>query len=60
MKRKGLEQLIVILLFILVLVIFSLAERDSRKLDRLYETVQLLQKKNASPTVQAPDKNTTR
>jgi hypothetical protein len=54
MKKKVLEQLIVILLFILVLVVFSFAERDSRKLDRLYKTAQLVQKKVSTHTTQAP------
>jgi hypothetical protein len=54
MKRKGIEQTLVVLLFILVLVVFSFAERDSRKLDRLYKTAQLLQKRVPSGTVQAP------
>jgi hypothetical protein len=35
------------LLFVLVLVVFSLAERDTKKLERLYTTAPLL-KKNAS------------
>ena len=47
MNKEGLERNIVVLLFVLVLVIFSFAERDSRKLERLYTTAQLL-KKNAS------------
>lgn len=49
----GLEQLIVIVLFIVVLVVFSFAERDSRKLDRLYKTAQQVQKKFFTHTVQA-------
>lgn len=59
MKRIGPEQLMVILLFILVLVVFSFAERDSRKLDRLYKTAQMLHQKGPSPTVQAPAASTT-
>ena len=47
MNKKGIERNIVVLLFVLVLVVFSFAERDSRKLERLYTTAQLL-KKNAS------------
>ena len=53
MKKKGFEQLIVMVLFILVLVVFSFAERDSRKLDRLYKTAQQVQKKFSTHTVQA-------
>lgn len=52
MSKKGFEQLIVVLLFILVMIVFSFAEKDSRKLDRLYNTTQLVQKKNAMHTVQ--------
>jgi len=36
MKRTLPERKIVVVLFILVLVVFSFAERDSRKLDQLY------------------------
>lgn len=54
MKRKGIEKSLVILLFVLVLVLFSFAERDSKKLDRLYKTAQLLQKNERTPTVQFP------
>lgn len=51
MKRKGIEKSLVILLFVLVLAVFSFAERDSKKLDRLYKTAQLLQKNERTPTV---------
>ena len=44
MNKKGIERNIVVLLFILVLVVFSFAERDSKKLERIYNTAQLLQK----------------
>jgi hypothetical protein len=54
MKRKGIEKSLVILLFVLVLVVFSFAERDSKKLDRLYKTAQLLQKNEGTPTVHVP------
>jgi hypothetical protein len=39
MKRAAVERNIVVFLFIAVLVIFSMAERDSRKLTRLYTVV---------------------
>jgi hypothetical protein len=39
MKRARFERNIVVLLFVLVLVIFSLAERDSKKLNKLYSNV---------------------
>lgn len=36
MKRTHLEKNIVVALFILVIVVFSFAERDSKKLNQLY------------------------
>ncbi len=36
MKRAVIERNIVVVLFILVLIAFSFAERDSKKLDQLY------------------------
>jgi hypothetical protein len=36
MKRAILERNIAAVLFVLVLIVFSFAERDSKKLDRLY------------------------
>jgi hypothetical protein len=42
MNKKVLERKLVVVLFVLVLVVFSLAERDSRKIERLYTTAQLL------------------
>ena len=42
MNKKGIERNIVVLLFVLVLVVFSFAERDSRKLEKLYTTSQHL------------------
>jgi hypothetical protein len=54
MKAKTLEKTLVVLLFLLVLVVFSFAEKDSKKLDRLYKTAQLIQKNERTPTVQAP------
>jgi len=44
MIKKRIERNIVVLLFVLVLIIFSFAERDSKKLEKLYTTAQLLQK----------------
>ena len=54
MKKNGIEKSLVILLFLLVLVVFSFAERDSKKLDRLYKTAQLIQKREPTPVVLAP------
>ncbi len=39
MKKTATEKNVVIVLFIAVLVIFSMAERDSKKLTRLYVAV---------------------
>jgi hypothetical protein len=36
MEKAKVERIAVILLFVLVLVVFSFAERDSKKLDKLY------------------------
>lgn len=57
MDKKGLERSLVVTLFVLVLVVFSFAERDSKKIERLYTTAQLI--KNSSlllseVAVQAP------
>jgi hypothetical protein len=46
MNKKGIERNVAVMLFVLVLVVFSFAERDSKKLVRFYTTAQLL-KKNA-------------
>lgn len=50
MTRKGLERKLVVLLFVMVLVVFSFAERDSKKLERLYTTAHLLKKSAAKPS----------
>jgi len=36
MKKAIIERNIVVVLFVLVLIVFSFAERDTKKLDRLY------------------------
>jgi hypothetical protein len=36
MEKAKVERIAVVLLFVLVLVVFSFAERDSKKLDKLY------------------------
>ena len=38
MKKAILERNLVVILFVLVLVVFSLAERDSKKLERIYNS----------------------
>lgn len=38
MKRVLVERTLVVVLFVLVLIVFSFAERDSKKLERLYTT----------------------
>lgn len=50
--KKGVEQGLIVFLFTLVLVIFSLAQRDSRKLDRIYQTAASIQQKNTAQVVQ--------
>jgi hypothetical protein len=42
MNKKGIERNLVVLLFVLVLIVFSFAERDSKKIEHLYTTAQLL------------------
>ena len=44
MNRAALEKNLVIVLFVLVLVVFSFAERDSKKMDQMYTTSQLVKK----------------
>ena len=43
MKRVS-EKHLVIVLFVLVIIVFSFADRDSRKLDQLYSTASVSQK----------------
>ena len=38
MKKAVLERNLVVILFVLVLIVFSLAERDSKKLERIYNS----------------------
>ena len=38
MNKKKIERTIVVFLFIVVLVVFSFAERDSKKLERIYNS----------------------
>ena len=40
MKKIFIEQNLVVLLFILVLVVFSFAERDTKKLDKVYSLLE--------------------
>ena len=47
MNKKGIERNLVVLLFVLVLIVFSFAERDSKKIERLYTTAQLLKNSSA-------------
>ena len=42
MNRAALEKNLAIVLFVLVLVVFSLAERDSKKMDQMYTASQLV------------------
>jgi hypothetical protein len=52
MNRNGIERNLVVFLFVMVLVIFSFAQRDTQKLDRLYKTATLIQKQKPVQTVQ--------
>lgn len=36
MNKASIERSIVVVLFVLVIIVFSFAERDTKKLDRLY------------------------
>ena len=54
MNRKGIENILVVFLFVMVLVVFSFAQEDSKKLDRIYKTSQLIPKQHPPHTVQAP------
>jgi len=51
--KKGVERGIIVFLFTLVLVMFSLAQRDSRKLDRLYQSAASVQKRKPVQLVQS-------
>ena len=53
MKRALVERNIAAILFILVLIVFSFAERDSKKLAQLYKTgrPELAKKNNLSTSV---------
>ena len=58
MEKAKVERIAVVFLFVLVLVVFSLAERDSKKLDKLYTNAPAVLKQpytaaaaqNTSPT----------
>ena len=50
MNKKKIERTIVVFLMIVVLVVISFAERDSKKLERIYTTAHLIKKGSpASP-----------
>jgi hypothetical protein len=55
MKRAIVERNIVVVLFVLVLVLFSFAERDSKKLKQLYTVAATAVQKLASATSSAQD-----
>lgn len=54
MNKNGIEKALVVLLFVMVLVIFSFAQKDTEKLDRLYNTATRIQEQNPVQTVQTP------
>jgi hypothetical protein len=45
MKRTLVERNIVAVLFVLVLVTFSMAQRDSKKIERIYTVTELVRQK---------------
>lgn len=51
MNKKGIERNVIALLFVLVLVAFTFAQRDSQKLAKLYTTAQHIKKSPQTPTV---------
>ncbi|RYZ45654.1 MAG: hypothetical protein EOO14_25490 [Chitinophagaceae bacterium] len=53
MNRKGIENILVVFLFLMVLVVFSLAHKDSKKLERLYKASTLIQEQAPDQRVQA-------
>ncbi|HEY1021270.1 MAG TPA: hypothetical protein VGE06_03105 [Flavisolibacter sp.] len=54
MNKKGIEKTLVVLLFVMVLVVFSFAQRETEKFDRLYRTTNLIQQQKLVQTVQTP------
>jgi hypothetical protein len=57
MNRKVVERNIAVLLFVFVMVLFSLADKDSRKLKQLYTTVSQAAQKVAISTPSSSNKN---
>lgn len=55
MKRAVVERNIVVVLFVLVLVLFSFAEKDSKKLKQLYTVTATTVQKLAFTTSTAQD-----
>jgi hypothetical protein len=57
MKRVILERNIAVVLFILVLVVFSFADRDSKKLDQLYKRTESFEpiKKDSNLAASGPE-----
>ena len=55
MKKAIVERNLVVILFILVLVVFSFAERDTKKLERIYKTsAESIQLKKATELAKVP------
>ncbi|NTS40216.1 hypothetical protein HRG84_04800 [Flavisolibacter sp. BT320] len=53
MNKKGIENVLVVFLFLVVLVVFSFAHKDSKKLERLYKTSTLVQEQEPRQRVLA-------
>lgn len=60
MKRTTLERNIAGLLFVVVLVTFSFAQRDSKKMEKAYSATEVVQKRSLAsqlPSQPAAEKN---
>ena len=55
MKRAALERYIVVVLFIAVIVVFTMAERDTKKQHRLYNSAAIKTAKNLTAKLNNSD-----
>lgn len=54
MTKRRFEKNLVAALFVLVLIAFSFAERDSKKMERLYTTAKALKKSKPADVASGP------
>lgn len=54
MTKRRFEKNLVVLLFVGVLVVFSFAQRDSKKMERLYHSAKLLKKSKPADVASGP------